>query len=57
MNEKISGCGGRGNNIGFTNEQSPQGGAFSRDLLAQKSLLFPGAGGPWLQMTSALFFL
>ena len=48
MNEKISGCGGRGNNIGFTNEQSPQGGAFSRDLLAQtesKSPLFPGAGG------------
>ena len=31
----------------FTNEQSPQGGAFSRDLLDQKSKspLFPGAGG------------
>ena len=32
---------------GFTNEQSPQGQAFSRDLLDQKSKspLFPGAGG------------
>ena len=40
---------------GFTNEQSPQGGDFSRDLLDQKSKspLFPGPGGPWLQMTSA----
>ena len=40
---------------GFTNEQSPQGRAFSGDLLDQKSKspLFPGAGGPWLQMTSA----
>ena len=39
-----------------TNEQSPQGGAFSRDLLDQKSKspLFHGPGGPWLQMTSAL---
>ena len=26
------------NNSGFTNEQSPQGGAFSRDLLDQKSV-------------------
>ena len=35
---------------------SPAGGAFRRDLLDQKSksLLFPGAGGPWLQMTIAL---
>ena len=35
------------NNSGFTNEQSPQGGAFSRDLLDQKSKspLFPGPGG------------
>ena len=32
---------------GFTNEQSPQGRAFSEDLLDQKlkSPLFPGAGG------------
>ena len=31
---------------------------FSGDLLDQKSKspLFPGAGGPWLQMTSALAF-
>ena len=35
------------NSSGFTNEQSPQGGAFSRDLLDQKSKspLFPGPGG------------
>ena len=48
VNEKTAGCGGK--------QQSPQGGAFSRDLLNQKSksLLFPGPGGPWLQMTSAL---
>ena len=40
---------------GFTNEQSPQGGAFSRDLLDQKSksLLLARAWGPWLQITSA----
>ena len=32
------------NSSGFTNEQSPLGGAFNRDLLDQKSksLLFPG---------------
>ena len=45
------------NSGGFTNEQSPQGGAFSRDLLDQKSKspLFSGRGGggggeggPWL---------
>ena len=44
------------NSSGFTNEQSPQGGAFSRDLLDQKSKspLFRGPGGPWLQMTGAL---
>ena len=44
------------NSSGFTNEQSPQGRAFSVDLLDQKSKspLFPRAGGPWLQMTSAL---
>ena len=35
------------NSSGFTNEQFPRGGAFSRDLLDQKSKtpLFPGAGG------------
>ena len=35
-----------GNSSGFTNQQSPQGGAFSRDLLDQnaKSPLFPGVG-------------
>ena len=35
------------NSSGFTKEQSPQGGAFSRDLLVQKSNspLFPGAEG------------
>ena len=46
----------RENSSDFTNKQSPQGGAFSRDLLDQKSksLLFPGPGGPWLQMTGAL---
>ena len=35
---------------------SPAGWGFCRDLLDQKSksLLFPGAGGAWLQMTSAL---
>ena len=46
------------NSSGFTNEQSPQGGAFNRDLLDQKSKpeLFPGpgGGGAWLQMTGAL---
>ena len=44
------------NSSGFTNKQSPQGRAFSGDLLDQKSKSpqFPGAGGPWLQMTSAL---
>ena len=43
------------NSSGFTNEQSPQGGAFNRDLLDQKSKsqLFPGPGGGGLQMTSA----
>ena len=56
LNEKIAGCGE--NSSGFTNEQSPQGGAFSRNLLDQKSKspLFPGpggGGGAWLQMTSA----
>ena len=41
------------NTSGFTYEQSPQGGAFSRDLLDQKSkLLLPGAGGG-VHMTSA----
>ena len=46
------------NSSGFTNEQSPQGGAFSRDLLDQKSKspLFPGPGVSWLQMTGALKF-
>ena len=35
------------NSSGFTNEHSPQGGAFSGDLLDQKlkSPLFPGPGG------------
>ena len=35
------------NSSGFTNEQSPQGGAFSRDFLDQKSKspLFPGPVG------------
>ena len=61
-----------GENSGFTNEQSPQGEAFSRDLLDQKSksLLFPrcvcvcvggggggGGGGSWLHMTTALMSL
>ena len=34
------------NSRGFTNEHSPRGGAFSGDLLDQKSKsrLFPGAG-------------
>ena len=36
-NEKIAGCGG--NSSGFTNKQSPQSWAFSRDLLD------PGIGG------------
>ena len=54
VNEKIAGCGK--NSSGFTNMLSPQGGAFSGDLLDQKSKspLFPGPGGLWLQMTSAL---
>ena len=40
------------NNSGFTNEQSLQGGAFSGALLDQKSKspLFPGPGGPYLQL-------
>ena len=44
-NEKKAGCGE--NSSGFTNEQSPQGRAFSGDLLDQKSKspLFLGAGG------------
>ena len=44
VNEKIASY--RGNSRGFTNEHSPQGGAFSGDLLDQKSKsrLFPGAG-------------
>ena len=35
------------NSSGFTDKQSPQGRAFSGDLLDQKSKspLFPGAGG------------
>ena len=35
-----------GNSSGFTNQQSPQGGTFNRDLLDQnaKSPLFPGVG-------------
>ena len=39
-NEKIAGCGL------WDNEQSPQGGAFSRDLLDQRSKypLYPGGG-------------
>ena len=61
VNEKIAGCGRKqllfyqGPYIA-TNEQSPQRGAFSGDLLdlKSKSPLFPGPGGPWLQMTSAL---
>ena len=42
--------------VGFTKCLSRECWAFSRDLLDKKSksLLFPGAGGPWLQMTSAL---
>ena len=48
------------NSSGFTNKQSSQGGfflariAFSDDLLDQTSKfpLFPGDGGPLLQMTS-----
>ena len=49
------------NSSGFTNKQSSQGGVFflarivfSDDLLDQKSKfpLFPGGGGPLLQMTS-----
>ena len=37
------GGGGGGNSTGFTNEQSPHGGAFSGDLLDQKSVPgFPG---------------
>ena len=47
------------NSSGFTNQQFPQGGAFSRDLLDQKSKKHYspglGGGGGWLQMTSALF--
>ena len=44
MNEKIQAAGENSSN--FTNEQSPQGRAFSGDLLDQKSksLLFPGPG-------------
>ena len=48
------------NSSGFTNEQDQQGGAFSRDLLDQKSKVPPKvpsifrAWGPWLQMTSVL---
>ena len=50
VNEKIAdlvGGGVGGDSSGFINEQSLKGGAFSRDLLDQKSksLLFPGAGG------------
>ena len=56
--KKIAGCGGRGwESSSFTNKQSPQGWAFSGDLLDQKSesRLFPTGGwGLWLQMTSAL---
>ena len=47
------------NSSGFTNEQFPQGGAFSRDLLDHKSksplFLVGGRGVSRLQMTSALF--
>ena len=50
--KKIAGCGG--NSSGFTNEQSPQGGAFSGDC----SPYFPGlGGGAWLKMISALGWL
>ena len=48
------------NGSGFTNEHSPQGEAFSGDLLDQKSKsqLFPRGGGvgggTWLHMTRAL---
>ena len=44
------------NGGGFTKWLSLQCGAFSRDLQDRKSKspLFPRAGGPWLQMTSAL---
>ena len=53
------------NSNGFTNKQSSQGGfflsriAFSDDLLDQKSKfpLFPGGGGPLLQMTSTYLYL
>ena len=49
------------NSSGFTNEQSPQDGAFSGDLLEQKSKsrhspgpgVCVGGGGEWLQMTGA----
>ena len=41
------------NSSGFTNKLYPQGGAFSEDLLDQKSKspLLPGVGA-WYQMTS-----
>ena len=40
---------------GKTTVVLPNGGGFSRALLEEKSksLLFPGAVGPWIQMTSA----
>ena len=46
----------RENSSGFTNEQSPQGGAFSRDLLDQKSKspLFPGPEGSVVTNEGAL---
>ena len=36
----------------FTNWLSPLCGDLSRDLQDEKSPLFPGAGGAWLQMTN-----
>ena len=43
VNEKIAGCGE--NSSVFTNEQSPQSGAFSGDLLDQKLFAGPWGGG------------
>ena len=53
------------NSSDFTNEQSPQGLAFSEDMLGPKVPAIPAGvgepaiptgvgGGAWLQMTSAL---
>ena len=50
----------RENSRGFTKEQSPQGGAFSWDLLDQVKVpaipwrCWGGGGGAWLQITGVL---